>query len=64
MRGLEVVLFIHGKGLRSGSEGDVLRQALRRWLRRPPLRNDVLAYAPAPANEGGSGATRVLVRQR
>lgn len=56
------VLIIHGKGQRSGSEGDVLRRGVRTWLRKPPLRDAVRAFTSALPNEGGSGATRVLIR--
>jgi len=62
MRGHRVVLIVHGKGLRSGGDGDVLRQAVRRWLRTRPMREFVLAFAPGLSHEGGSGATRVLIR--
>lgn len=62
-RRLSCVLVIHGRGKNSGDEGPVLRDAVRRWLRTPPLSADVLAWAPALAHEGGAGATRVLVRE-
>ena len=61
-RGYVCVLMIHGKGQHSGSEGDVLRRGVRQWLRKRPMRDAVRAFTPARQDEGGSGATRVLVR--
>ncbi len=54
------VRIIHGKGLRS--EGTpVLKALVDRMLRQ---RSDVLAFCAAPANQGGSGATVVLLSNR
>ena len=51
------VRIVHGKGLRS--EGaPVLKMLVDRVLRQ---RSDVLAFASAPANQGGSGAVLVLL---
>lgn len=51
------VRIVHGKGLRS--EGaPVLKQLVDRMLRQ---RGDVLAFASAPANQGGAGAVLVLL---
>ena len=51
------VRIVHGKGLRS--EGaPVLKSLVDRTLRH---RGDVLAFASAPANQGGSGAVLVLL---
>ena len=51
------VRIVHGKGLRS--EGaPVLKMLVDRVLRQ---RGDVLAFASAPANQGGSGAVLVLL---
>jgi DNA-nicking Smr family endonuclease len=51
------VRIVHGKGLRS--EGaPVLKMLVDRVLRH---RGDVLAFASAPANQGGSGAVLVLL---
>lgn len=52
------VRIVHGKGLRSGDAGPVLKALVDRMLR---LRSDVLAFASAPAPEGGSGAVLVLL---
>lgn len=52
------VKIIHGKGLRSRSEGPVLKRLVDGLLRR---RADVLAFASAKANQGGTGAVVVLL---
>ena len=54
------VRVIHGKGLRSES-GPVLKALVDRLLRQ---RGDVLAFASAPANQGGTGAVLVLLNRR
>lgn len=56
--GMRCVRIIHGKGLGSGSKGPVIKRSLGKWLRR----DEVLAWATAPGNQGGSGATLVLLR--
>ncbi len=58
-RGTRCVRIVHGKGLRSGSSGPVLRPLVLAMLRASA---QVLAFTTAPAAEGGSGATRVLLR--
>ncbi len=55
------VRIIHGKGLRSGNRGPVIKGLVDRALRR---RGDVLAYRSAPTSDGGSGAVIVLLRGR
>ncbi|HEY8011738.1 MAG TPA: Smr/MutS family protein [Rudaea sp.] len=54
------VKIIHGKGLRSRNEGPVLKRLVDSLLRR---RADVLAYASAKANDGGTGAVIVLLKR-
>jgi DNA-nicking Smr family endonuclease len=54
-RGLRCVRIVHGKGL------GILKARLRKWL---PLREEVLAYCQAPANDGGSGALLVLLKAK
>jgi DNA-nicking Smr family endonuclease len=51
------VRIVHGKGLRS-AQGPVLKSVVERALAR---RADVLAYASAPAAQGGTGAVLVLL---
>lgn len=55
---LRCVRVIHGKGLRSGHHGPVLKRKLGRWLQ---LRDDVLAYCSARPVDGGTGAVYVLL---
>lgn len=59
--GLRTVRVIHGRGLHSPG-GPVLKTAVPRWLAEPPLGSWVLAFASAPPNQGGTGATLVLLR--
>jgi DNA-nicking Smr family endonuclease len=49
---------IHGKGLRSGARGPVLKNTVNALLRRA---NPVLAFASARPVAGGTGATLVLL---
>jgi DNA-nicking Smr family endonuclease len=60
--GERCVLVVHGKGLRSKGK-PVLRSSLPDWLADPELENRVLAFAPAQPEDGGSGATYVLLRR-
>jgi DNA-nicking Smr family endonuclease len=59
--GHHCVRIVHGKGLRSGDEGPVLKARVEQWLR---LRADVLAFASAPPAQGGTGAVLVLLARR
>jgi DNA-nicking Smr family endonuclease len=52
---------VHGKGLRSGDRGPVLKQAVFRLLRRLDA---VLAFTSAGLRGGGTGATLVLLEVR
>jgi DNA-nicking Smr family endonuclease len=61
-QGIRCVLVIHGRGARS-PEGAVLREALPGWLQGPALADRVLAFASAPPDQGGQGATLVLLRR-
>jgi DNA-nicking Smr family endonuclease len=60
--GKRCLVVIHGKGLRSPGR-PVLRTALPGWLADPELAGCVLAFAPACVDDGGSGATYVLLRR-
>jgi len=64
-RGARCLLVIHGRGAHSEADAPVLRPLVRRWLaeRSKAAADAVLAFAPAPAAEGGEGATRVLLRK-
>jgi DNA-nicking Smr family endonuclease len=55
---LRCVRIIHGKGLRSGTRGPVLKNTVNALLRRS---DQVLAFASARPVAGGTGATLVLV---
>jgi DNA-nicking Smr family endonuclease len=52
---------VHGKGLRSGGRGPVLKHAAHRLLRRLDV---VLAFTSAGLRGGGTGATLVLLEPR
>lgn len=58
LHGHRCVRIVHGKGLRSGPGGPVLKAKLNRWL---PQWSEVLAFVTAPARDGGAGAVYVLL---
>lgn len=60
-RGLRCLRVIHGKGMRSGPRGPVLKQAVNTLLRRTDC---VLAFSSARPRDGGTGATLVLLAAR
>ena len=60
-RGLHCVRVIHGKGLRSGPGGPVLKLLVHHWLRKV---ENVSAFAAARPADGGSGAVYVLLTVR
>jgi DNA-nicking Smr family endonuclease len=60
-RGLHCVRVIHGKGLRSGPGGPVLKLVVHHWLRKV---ENVAAFAAARPADGGSGAVYVLLTVR
>jgi DNA-nicking Smr family endonuclease len=57
---IQCVRIVHGKGLRSGPRGPVLKSSVNAWLRRW---DEVLAFCSAPARDGGTGAIYVLLRR-
>lgn len=57
--GWRCVRIVHGKGLRSGARGPVLKRLTDRFLRECA---DVLAFVSAPPALGGTGAVLVLLR--
>jgi DNA-nicking Smr family endonuclease len=61
LRGLHCVRVIHGKGLRSGPGGPVLKLIVHHWLRKV---DNVAAFAAARPADGGSGAVYVLLAGR
>lgn len=56
-----VLRIVHGKGLRSGNRGPVLRLLVDDYLRRVSV---VLAFANAREVDGGTGATLVLLASK
>jgi DNA-nicking Smr family endonuclease len=60
LRGLRCIRVIHGKGLRSGLAGPVLKEGVDHWLRRL---DNVAAFASARPVDGGTGALYVLLRR-
>ena len=58
-RRLGCVRIVHGKGLGSRNREPVLKRKVYHWLK---MREEVLAFAQAPAVHGGSGAVLVLLR--
>ena len=56
---LRCVRVIHGKGLRSGPAGPVLKHAVSDWLARI---DSVAAFATARPEDGGTGALYVLLK--
>jgi DNA-nicking Smr family endonuclease len=59
-RDLRCVKIVHGKGRRSGPGGPVLKTKLNKWL---PQWDRVVAFASAPARDGGTGALYLLLRR-
>lgn len=58
-RGIRCIRIIHGKGLGSKNREPVLKHKLRCWLMQ---RDEVIAYAQARREDGGSGAVIVLLK--
>ncbi|MEA5446180.1 Smr/MutS family protein [Gammaproteobacteria bacterium AB-CW1] len=58
--GYGCVRIVHGKGLRSGNRGPVLKTKLNTWLQK---RDDILAFCSARPNDGGTGAVYVLLQR-
>jgi DNA-nicking Smr family endonuclease len=60
--GERCVRIVHGRG-RHSEAGPVLKAGLLEWLTCEPLASCVLAFATARPEEGGAGATIVLLRR-
>lgn len=58
-RGVRCVRIVHGKGLGSRNREPVLKHKLRNWLMQ---KDEVIAYAEARKQDGGSGAVIVLLK--
>jgi DNA-nicking Smr family endonuclease len=61
LRGWRVLRVVHGKGLRSGQRGPVLKHLVNSYLQRVGA---VLAFASGREVDGGVGATLVLLAAR
>jgi DNA-nicking Smr family endonuclease len=59
--GRRCVLVVTGKGLESGG---TLRHMVPRWLNERTNRERIVAFSPAQARHGGTGALYVLLRRR
>lgn len=62
-RGERCVLVIHGKGKHSPGGVGVLRGEIAAWLSQGPSSENVAAFATARDEDGGEGATYVLLRK-
>ena len=58
-KGIRCVRIVHGKGLGSRNREPVLKHKLRNWLIQ---KDEVIAYAEARKQDGGSGALIVLLK--
>lgn len=58
-KGIRCVRIVHGKGLGSRNKEPILKHKLRNWLMQ---KDEVIAYAQAKQNDGGSGAVIVLLK--
>lgn len=58
-RGIRCIRIVHGKGLGSRNKEPILKNKLRGWLMQ---KDEVLAYAEAKRQDGGSGAVIVLLK--
>lgn len=59
--GCRCVLVVTGKGMESGG---TLRHMVPRWLNEGASRERIVAFCPAQARHGGTGALYVLLRRR
>jgi len=61
VHGWRCVRIIHGKGLGSPGRQPILKSKLNSWLKK---RDEVLAFASARPEHGGTGAVYVLLKKR
>ena len=62
--GKRCLLLIPGRGINSPGKTPVLKEELKTWLTKDPLKRVVLAFCTAQPRHGGAGALYVLIRQR
>jgi DNA-nicking Smr family endonuclease len=60
--GARCLLVVHGRGLHSREE-PALKDSLVGWLEAAPVGPSIMAFASATAEDGGPGATYVLLRR-
>ena len=58
------VKIIHGRGVNSPDQKAVIKSSLQHWLTTRRMSRHVIAYASAPATDGGVGAVYVLLKCR
>ncbi|QLA15889.1 Smr/MutS family protein [Desulfolutivibrio sulfoxidireducens] len=63
MAGKRCLLVIPGRGANSPGGLPVLKEELKTWLTRDPLKRVILAFATAQPRHGGAGALYVLLRK-
>jgi len=63
-QGKRCVLLIPGRGINSPGGKPVLKEELKAWLTKDPLKRVVLAFCTAQPRHGGAGALYVLLRQK
>ena len=59
-RHIRCIRIIHGKGIGSKNKEPVLKNKVKNWLAQ---KDEVIAYAQALKNDGGSGAVIVLLKE-
>ena len=62
-QGKRSLLVVTGRGKNSPGWQGVLRENMREWLTRAPLKRVVLAFCTARPGDGGPGALYVLLRK-
>ncbi len=58
------IKIIHGRGINSPTDRATLKESLQRWLSTRRMSHYVVAYASAPARDGGVGAVYVLLSRQ
>jgi DNA-nicking Smr family endonuclease len=61
--GRRCIRLVHGRGRNSRDNRPVLKEQVQLWLSQGRLSRFVLAFATAPAVDGGAGAVYVLLRR-
>jgi len=64
LSGRRCLLLIPGRGANSPGGLPVLKEEIKSWLTRDPLKRVVLAFSTAQPRHGGAGALYVLLRAR